>query len=155
MELNEEIYRIKSLLTENSDPYKIRVVSNIESDRGFCIYFLTENNNMIGVVTLTDLGKALSNDEFEPDVRTLHENYDSLQNTVYMHSIIVEPPFRKQGFGTKLVKECENVARNSGYKYITLSVKKNNLPSQTMVNKLGYKKHNSNDKKDLFILSID
>jgi len=122
MELNEEIYRIKSLLTENTNPYKIRVISEIETDRGYCVYYLTESNDLIGVVTLT---------------------------------IVVESPFRKQGFGTKLVKECENIARNSGYKYITATVKKNNIPSQTMFNKLGYTKYNSNDKKDLFILSID
>lgn len=155
MELNEEIYRIKSLLKENSDPYKIRVVSNLESDRGFCVYYLTENNDVIGVVTLTDLNKALSNNEFNEDVKILHENYDNSKDTVYLHSIVVESPFRKQGFGTKLVKECETIARNSGYKYITATVKKNNIPSQTMFNKLGYKRHKSNDIKDLFILDID
>jgi len=138
MELNEEIYRIKSLLTENTNPYKIRVISEIETDRGYCVYYLTESNDVIGVVTLTDLNKVLENKE-----------------TAYLHSIVVESPFRKQGFGTKLVKECENIARNSGYKYITATVKKNNIPSQTMFNKLGYTKYNSNDKKDLFILSID
>jgi ribosomal protein S18 acetylase RimI-like enzyme len=155
MELNEEIYRIKSLLKENSDPYKIRVVSNLESDRGFCVYYLTENNDVIGVVTLTDLNKALSNNEFNEDVKILHENYDNSKDTVYLHSIVVESPFRKQGFGTKLVKECETIARNSGYKYITATVKKNNIPSQTMFDKLGYNKYNSNDKKDLFILDIN
>jgi ribosomal protein S18 acetylase RimI-like enzyme len=155
MELNEEIYRIKSLLKENSDPYKIRVVSNIESDRGFCVYYLTESNNVIGVVTLTDLNKVLSNAEFNEDVKILHENYDKSKDTVYLHSIVVESPFRKQGFGKKLVEECENIARNSGYKYITATVKKNNIPSQTMFNKLGYKRHKSNDIKDLFILDID
>jgi ribosomal protein S18 acetylase RimI-like enzyme len=155
MELNEEIYRIKSLLKENSDPYKIRVISEIETDRGYCVYYLTENNDVIGVVTLTDLNKALENKEFNEDVKFLHENYDKSKNTAYLHSIVVESAFRKQGFGTKLVKECENIARNSGYKYITATVKKNNIPSQTMFNKLGYTKYNSNDKKDLFILSID
>ena len=155
MELNEEIYRIKSLLKENSDPYKIRVVSNIESDRGFCVYYLTENNDVIGVVTLTDLNKVLSNNEFNEDVKILHENYDNSKDTVYLHSIVVESPFRKQGFGTKLIKECETIARNSGYKYITAIVKKNNIPSQTMFDKLGYNKYNSNDKKDLFILDIN
>jgi ribosomal protein S18 acetylase RimI-like enzyme len=155
MELNEEIYRIKSLLKENSDPYKIRVVSNIESDRGFCVYYLTENNDVIGVVTLTDLNKVLSNNEFNEDIKVLHENYDNSKDTVYIHSIVVESPFRKQGFGTKLIKECETIARNSGYKYITAIVKKNNIPSQTMLDKLGYNKYNSNDKKDLFILDID
>ena len=155
MELNEEIYRIKSLLKENSDPYKIRVVSNLESDRGFCVYYLTENNDVIGVVTLTDLNKALSNNEFNEDVKILHENYDNSKDTVYLHSIVVESPFRKQGFGTKLIKECETIARNSGYKYITAIVKKNNIPSQTMLDKLGYNKYNSNDKKDLFILGIN
>ena len=155
MELNEEIYRIKSLLKENSDPYKIRVVSNLESDRGFCVYYLTENNDVIGVVTLTDLNKVLSNNEFNEDIKVLHENYDNSKDTVYIHSIVVESPFRKQGFGTKLVKECETIARNSGYKYITATVKKNNIPSQTMLDKLGYNKYNSNDKKDLFILGID
>ena len=155
MELNEEIYRIKSLLKENSDPYKIRVVSNIESDRGFCVYYLTENNDVIGVVTLTDLNKVLSNNEFNEDIKVLHENYDNSKDTVYIHSIVVESPFRKQGFGTKLIKECETIARNSGYKYITAIVKKNNIPSQTMFDKLGYNKYNSNDKKDLFILDIN
>ena len=155
MELNEEIYRIKSLLKENSDPYKIRVVSNLESDRGFCVYYLTENNDVIGVVTLTDLNKVLSNNEFNEDIKVLHENYDNSKDTVYIHSIVVESPFRKQGFGTKLIKECETIARNSGYKYITAIVKKNNIPSQTMLDKLGYNKYNSNDKKDLFILDID
>ena len=82
-------------------------------------------------------------------------NYDKSKDTVYLHSIVVESPFRKQGFGTKLVKECENIARNSGYKYITATVKKNNTPSQSMFNKLGYSKYNSNDRKDLFILGID
>ena len=155
MELNEEIYRIKSLLKENSDPYKIRVVSNLESDRGFCVYYLTENNDVIGVVTLTDLNKVLSNNEFNEDIKVLHENYDNSKDTVYIHSIVVESPFRKQGFGTKLIKECETIARNSGYKYITAIVKKNNIPSQTMLDKLGYNKYNSNDKKDLFILGIN
>ena len=78
MELNEEIYRIKSLLTENSDPYKIWVASNIESDRGYCVYYLTENNDIIGVVSITDLNKALNNHEFNNDDKLLHTNYGNL-----------------------------------------------------------------------------
>ena len=64
MELIEEIYRIKSLLSENSDPYKIWVASNLESDRGYCVYYLTENNSVIGSVTITDLNKMLNNKDF-------------------------------------------------------------------------------------------
>lgn len=155
MEINEEIYRIKSLLTENTDPYKIRVMSKIESDRGYCIYYLTENNDVIGVVTLTDITKVLNNNEFnDADIKFLRENCHNLKDTAYMHSLVVESPFRKQGFGSKLTKECENVAINSGYKHITILVKKNNIASQTLVNKLGYKKYKSNDKKDLFILNL-
>ena len=56
MELIEEIYRIKSLLSENSDPYKIWVASNLESDRGYCVYYLTENNSVIGSNPLCGCG---------------------------------------------------------------------------------------------------
>lgn len=154
MELNEEIYRIKYLLKENTDPYKIRVVSDINTERGFCVYFLNETNNIIGVVTLTDLNNVLSNNEFGTDVISLHENYSNKDKTVYMHSLVVESPFRRQGYGTKLVKECENVARNSGYSKISAIVKKNNTPSHSMFKKLGYGIQESNDKKDLFILDI-
>lgn len=154
MELNEEIYRIKHLLKENNEPYKIRVVSDISTERGFCVYFLNETNSVIGVVTLTDLNNVLTNSEFEKDVISLHENYTNKDNTVYLHSIVVEEPFRRQGYGTKLVKECENVARNSGYGKISAIVKKNNTPSQTMFKKLGYGVQDSNDKKDLLVLDI-
>lgn len=154
MELNEEIYRIKHLLKENMDPYKIRVVSDINTERGFCVYFLNETNSVIGVVTLTDLNNVLSNNEFGTDVISLHENYDNKDKTVYMHSLVVEDPFKRQGYGTKLVKECENVARNSGYTKISAIVKKNNIPSHSMFKKLGYGIQESNEKKDLFILEI-
>lgn len=155
MELNEEIYRIKFLLKENTEPYKIRVLSDMNTERGFCVYYLNENNSVIGVVTLTDLNNVLTNNEFEKDVYSLHENYDKKEETAYLHSIVVEGPFRQQGYGKKLVKECENVARNSGYKKISAIVKKNNLPSQTMFKNLGYTIKDSNDKKDLFVLDLN
>ena len=155
MELNEEIYRIKSLLKENSEIYKISVISDINTDRGFCVYYLTENNNVIGVVNLTNLNNVLLDETFENDVRSLHENYDQKETTAYLHSIIVEEPYRRQGYGSKLIKECENVARNSGYTKISAIVKKNNLPSQKMFKNLGYNIKESNTKKELFILDIN
>jgi ribosomal protein S18 acetylase RimI-like enzyme len=155
MELNEEIYRIKSLLTENSDPYKIWVASNIESDRGYCVYYLTENNDIIGVVTITDLNKALNNHEFNNDDKLLHTNYGNLPNTAYAHTIVVEDQFKRSGYGLKLLKECINVARNSGYSKISLTIKKNNIPSQNLVKKVGFKPHYSNGDKDLFVLDLD
>lgn len=155
MELNEEIYRIKSLLTENSDPYKIWVASNIESDRGYCVYYLTENNDIIGVVSITDLNKALNNYEFNNDDKLLHTNYGNLPNTAYAHTIVVEDGFKRRGYGLKLLKECINVARNSGYSKISLTIKKNNIPSQNLVKKFGFKPQYSNGNKDLFVLDLD
>ena len=155
MELIEEIYRIKSLLSENSDPYKIWVASNLESDRGYCVYYLTENNSVIGSVTITDLNKMLNNKDFNNDDKLLHTNYGNLSNTAYVHTIVVEDQFRRLGYGLKLFKECENIAKHSGYDRISLCVKKNNIPSQNMVKKLGFKQHYSDGNKDLFILELD
>ena len=55
----------------------------------------------------------------------------------------------------KLLKECINVAKHSGYDRISSSVKKNNMPSQNMVKKIGFKQHYSDGNKDLFILELD
>jgi len=154
MGINEEIYRIKSLLTENTEPFKIKVMSDIDTERGFCVYYLTENNSVIGIVTLTDLNKLLKNNEFQEDVHSLHENYTEKDKTVYLHSLTVSEEFRRKGYGKKLVKECENVARNSGYKKITAIVKKNNIPSQEMFISEGYEIYQSDNIRHLFIKNI-
>ena len=96
----------------------------------------------------------LNNEDFNDDDKLLHTNYGNLSNTAYAHTIVVEDQFRRLGYGLKLFKECENIAKHSGYDRISLTVKKNNIPSQNMVKNIGFKQHYSDGNKDLFILDL-
>ena len=115
--------------------------------------FKVKNLNFLLVTVL--IYTMLNNKDFNNDDKLLHTNYGNLSNTAYAHTIVVEDQFRRLGYGLKLLKECINVAKHSGYDRISSSVKKNNMPSQNMVKKTGFKQHYSDGNKDLFILELD
>lgn len=50
--------------------------------------------------------------------------FDNDQTTFYLDSLSVNLDFRNKGFGTTLQKEREQIAREKGYKYAMLWVKK-------------------------------
>ncbi len=70
--------------------------------------------------------------------------------------IYVEPEFRNQGIGTKLLEAQVEVARK-GKKFLSTSVFANNKPSIAMCRKLGFKfseQHIDEDNKKYYFISL-
>ena len=78
-------------------------------------------------------------------------NYD---NSLFLHSLDVNDQFRQQGYGTQIMNQCHNQAKNNGYEYITLIMDKGNEPAENLYNKLGYQKLNSDDEVDFYFVKL-
>lgn len=161
----EEILRIRNIISENELGYSITKEDGIDYNSGICIkIFSTKSNDLIGAINIAgfDLAKKL-----DPDILRFFENKDEYcvencddnffnnDNTIYSHSLEVEEPFRKMGFGTILKQEIEKVAKDLGYDYITSIVSCNNHASQNLNKKLNYSVSLNNGKKDFLYKKID
>ena len=156
MNLNEQIYRIKNLMYEQP---QVQMVTNgnLNDPSGQIISLETEENTPIGNVVLTKLENAPNIDPAfidmfdESKFQTIPLNYD---NSLFLHSLDVNDQFRQQGYGTQIMNQCHNQAKNNGYEYITLIMDKGNEPAENLYNKLGYQKLNSDEEVDFYFVEL-
>ena len=74
-------------------------------------------------------------------------NYDNIKNEyVWIHSIFVDPSVRKQGVGTYLYKELENICKKQNINKLYLGININNKKAELFYNNLEF-------KKEMFIYS--
>lgn len=161
--LLEEISRIKTLISENQMSHSFRYEGSPQEGWGLKI-ILTHDGNDIGEIYLLNYDEAK---KYDHDIRDFELNSDSYckvncnrnhfnnENTLHSHSTEIKEPYRRNGYGTKLKSELENVARNLGYKYITSIVNCDNIPSQKLNKKLNYEIHQSNRIKDFLFKKLN
>ena len=154
MNLNEEIKRIKSLMVENVLDYVINTHGDIHSTEGMRVCISTPNNEHIGETNIIGFQHAV---DLSRDLKTFLENQNELfnqDNTVYQYGLSVDDKFRRQGWGEKLKHECDNIVKDNGFKYITNIVGCDNDASQSLMQKRGYQKHQTNGIKDLLYFEL-
>jgi ribosomal-protein-alanine N-acetyltransferase len=61
------------------------------------------------------------------------------RNVGHVLAIGVDPPYRRQGIGTALMKETLERFKDRGAKTVRLEVRKSNLPAQHFYHKLGFR----------------
>jgi ribosomal protein S18 acetylase RimI-like enzyme len=57
---------------------------------------------------------------------------------INIHDIFIKKEFRRKGLAKKLLKGIEEIAKNNGCKKITLEVRKDNTPAQTLYASFGF-----------------
>ena len=138
---------------------QVKMLTNgdLSNSLGQLISLETEENIPIGNAVLTRLENASNIDPAfidmfdESKFQTIPLNYD---NSLFLHSLDVNDQFRQQGYGTQIMNQCHNQAKNNGYVYITLIMDKGNEPAENLYNKLGYQKLNSDDEVDFYFVKL-
>jgi ribosomal protein S18 acetylase RimI-like enzyme len=154
MNLNEEIERIKFLMTESMQNYKIQSIGDIHSKDGMKVIILTNDDEYVGETNIIGFKHALDKSR---DLKTFLEKENNLfnhENSVYQYGLKVDEKFQRQGWGNKLKGECDNIVKNNGFKYITNIVSCSNDASQGLMKKRGYQKHQTNGIKDLLYFEL-
>lgn len=154
MNLYESINRIKSIMYESIKDYEIVTYGDINSPYGMKVCIKSIDGKEIGETKIIDFENGLS---LSPNLTNFIETNNDLfnqDNCVYQHGLNIDQPYQRQGWGEKLKHECHNIVRDLGYKYATNIVRHDNIGSQKLMNKLGYKKHQSNKERDLLYLEL-
>ncbi len=138
---------------------QVQLVTNgdLNDSSGQIISLETKDNDLIGKTFLTRLENATNVDPAfikmfdESKFQTIPLNYD---NSLFLHSLDVNDQFKKQGYGTQIMKQSHDIASNNGYKYVTLIMDKGNKPAENLYNKLGYKKLNSDENVEFYFVEL-
>ena len=138
---------------------QVQLVTNgdLNDSSGQIISLETKDNDIIGKTFLTRLENATNVDPAfikmfdESKFQTIPLNYD---NSLFLHSLDVNDQFKKQGYGTQIMKQSHDIASNNGYKYVTLIMDKGNEPAENLYNKLGYKKLNSDENVEFYFVEL-
>lgn len=154
MNLNESISRMRSLMYEDVQNYKIETHGDIDSLYGMNVCIMSLDGEHIGETKIIDFTNGLI---LSPNLTNFTKDNDTIfdqSNCVYQHGLNINQTHQRQGYGEKLKKECHNIIKNLGIKYVTNIVSIDNIGSQKLMNKLGYQKLKSNGEKDLLYLKI-
>lgn len=154
MNLNETISKIKLLMYKNILDYDVITLGEINSESGMKVTIIKTDGTYIGETSIIDFKNGLS---LSPNLRDFMNNYSNpfgMNDTVYQFSLLIDEPYRGQGWGEKLKKECHNIIKDHGYKFITNIVKCDNKSSQGLMKKLGYKKHQTNGIRDVLYFEL-
>ena len=154
MNLYESISRIKSIMYESVKDYEIVTYGDIKSPNGMIVCIITTDGKHIGETNIIDFENGLS---LSPNLTKFMETNNDMfnqDNCVYQYSLNIDQPYQRQGWGEKLKHECHDIIKNLGYTYATNIVRHDNVRSQKLMNKLGYKKHQSNEERDILYLEL-
>lgn len=154
MNLHETISKIKSIMYENILDYDVRTYGDINSENGMKVSIITTDGSYIGETNIIDFKNGLSLSPNLTEFMNNHSEPFGMDNTVYQFSLFIDENYRGQGWGEKLKKECHNIIKDHGYKYITNIVKCNNNSSQGLMKKLGYKTHQTNGQRDVLYFEL-
>lgn len=149
MNLTENINRIKLLMLEQVEDYKIMTFGNINSELGMRVCIKKPDGEHLGKTNIIDFKNALI---LSPNLTSFIQNKNDLfnqENSVYQYGLEIEEPYRGQGWGEKLKKECHDIIKNFYYNYGLNIVRCDNIASQNLMKKLGYQKHQTNGERDL------
>ncbi len=133
----------------NIKKYIIKTNGSVNSKYGMSVFIISLDGRYIGKTNIIDFNNALLlskdlNEFLKKEKTRLNKN-----NCVYQYGLVINKRERKQGWGTKLKKECHKIIKYLGYSYVINIVGIINFGSQKIMNNLGYIKIKSNGKKDL------
>jgi ribosomal protein S18 acetylase RimI-like enzyme len=161
MNLKEQIFRIKKLMTEEISN-EISEQFNFDDVRGKYIQVVDPNSERAGYVRLinmdqakeldADINKVYSNKEW--CVKNCEPNFFNQDNSLFIHSLFVDPKHRKMGHAKKLMNYCADQGKEKGYKYITLLTNTDNIAAQKLYDGLGYDVHCKNDDLIFYFLPL-
>ena len=161
MNLNEQILRIRKLIYEQPQN-EFSYYNDFNDKSGKLIKLTSPDSEQIGYMSLInndqakeldgDINRLYSNKEW--CTKNCEDNHFNNDNTVFAHSLWIEPKFRRQGYSEELMNHCIDMAKNNGFKYITLITNKDNIPAQELYNKLGFDTHISDDSQIFYFLPL-
>ena len=106
----------------NGYPNEKFIKNSIDKEELFILSF---KNKIIGSVVLNQEQSIEWN-----EIMWSGEN----NNSLVIHAMVIDPFQQGNGFGAKLLENCENYAKNQGYKYIRLdSFSKNKISNQLYI----------------------
>jgi len=150
MNLQEQILRIKSLMSEDTKDYRIITEGDIFSPTGAKIMITKPDYKYVGETSAIVYENAIVGSDMLRNVMSDVESPFKGNNCVYIYSLNIGEDYRGQGWGDKLKKETLDIIKNNGADYSIAIVKKDNLPSQGLFKKNGYDIHHSTDIDHLF-----
>ena len=161
MNLNEQISRIKKIIYEQNNTEFISQ-NELDSVAGKRIELFTLNSDFIGNISLItfDQGKKLDSDinrlysNKDWCIKNCDDNFFNNDNSLFLHSLWVTDKHKRQGHAEKLMNHCGDLAKNNGYKYITLITNKSNIPAQSLYDKLEFDKHIMDDSQIFYFKEI-
>lgn len=152
--LYEEISRIRSLISEEELNYDFNYRGELTDGFGVEITLSLPECN-VGKIFLLDFDLAKNLDS---DLKNFFDGKSNIpfnnKNTLYSHSLGIEEPYRRKGFGSRLKKQIEIFTKNLGYDYITSIVSCDNIGSQNLNKKFNYSVYSNNGIKDLLFKKI-
>jgi ribosomal protein S18 acetylase RimI-like enzyme len=154
MNLNEQINRIRFLMTESEKEYDVIKIGDIHSPNGMQILIKSLDGNDIATTHLIGFDGAL---ELSPSFSGFmgREEYPfNKNNCVYEYNLEVSEDYRGQGWGNKIKNECKNICSENGIKYVCGVARCDNFISQSLHKKFGYEKHDTTDDEDLLVLKM-
>jgi len=95
--------------------------------------FVAEENGQI-------VAAAIINQDQVPEYSAASWNYNAPENEVMvLHTLVVSPRMRGNGYGSKFVDFYENYALKNGCCYLRMDTNEKNLNARKLYKKLGYK----------------
>jgi GNAT superfamily N-acetyltransferase len=156
--LFEDIYRIKGILNENSDPYEFLVFGDMmENHRGLSLVCKNQDKKTIGGIEIAKLSVLLPyvlETKIDQGILDFYSSMGNLDNSVYTHSLEVKEEYRRKGFGMKLFEESERIAKLDGNSRLYAITPADNISSIKLKEKLGWKKSHEINEKILYYKDI-
>ena len=84
--------------------------------------------------------------------------YWCVDNEIHLHNIAVRRDMRRKGIASRLLEEAVRCAQKEGGRWITLEVRRSNVPAQKLYEKFGFSVHGvrpgyySDTKEDALIM---
>jgi ribosomal protein S18 acetylase RimI-like enzyme len=144
----EETYLVIDLF----DQYRVfyKKPSDVNLAKEFIQERLDNNESVIFVAVIQDHDKVVP-----IGFTQLYPKYSSaraVKNWI-LNDLFVDPKYRKQMIGEKLIKTAMEFAQNSGSKFVELSTAIDNFTAQGLYEKIGFQKQQP--ETDFFTYSIN
>lgn len=115
---------------------------------------MREGDKQVGSVEVVNFKDAKDLDWDLPMMLGEEVSKFNEENSLYLHSLVIEKPFRGKGLSKLIMQECHRIAKENGLKYIVLIAEEKNEPAKKLYEKIGYKKDKSDKGLDLFYKEI-
>ena len=154
---------IKRVINEDKSEYKYEKRGKWTESPGMNIKYMSSGDEEIGYCNLLDFDNSYSYDwyieKFDKGredycVSYCGNNFFNKDNCLYIFDLRIHDKFKGNGYSKKLMNKCHEIAKNNGYKYVTLIADCDNTVAQNLYKKLGYELHQTDGKKDFYYIQL-